>query len=94
MCRQMLTHTGVHLRVLAVAMCRVHPHIGCTYRRQRRSTPYRGFQSVAPRLRAFSALCSDLLASLLYLPGNDQQRFELVGDGRLEEVTLDLVDQP
>jgi hypothetical protein len=39
-------------------------------------------------------LRSDLLAPLLHLAGNDQQRLQLVRNGRLQEVTLDLVNQP
>ena len=91
---QVLAHVGVHLRVSWLP--RTQPiHIAVVHTEgsgdQHRIVDFEIGGSVYPSV--LHALCRDLLAALLHLAGDDQHRLELVGDGRLEEVTFDLVDQ-
>ena len=91
---KVLTHARVHRRILWLPRSEaIHVpvvHTKCSGDQNRVMNFKIGRPLLARNLHTFR---SHMLAALLDLAGNDQQRLEFVGDRRLEKVTLYLVDQ-
>ena len=92
---EVLTHARIHRRILWLPSSEAI-HIPVVHTKgssdQNRVV---NFQIGRPLLaRGLHTFGRDMFAALLDLAGNHQQRLELVGNRRLEKVTLYLVDQP